>query len=75
MKKKMMKKFKVPVEYRFVGNFEIMADDADQASKMVEESCGLVLDGRVRTSLPDKHNVDWECPVHTDKIVGKAIKV
>ena len=54
--------YTVPVRYVFRGEFKIQAASKAQAE-------GLVLGGDIHSSLPDEM-VNWDFPVHPEKIVG-----
>lgn len=61
--------YTVPVRYVFRGEFKIQAASKAQAEEYAEKHCGLVLGGDIHSSLPDEM-VNWDFPVHPEKIVG-----
>lgn len=65
------KVYTVPVRYVFKGEFKIKADSREQAEEYAYKHCGLVLGGDIHTTLPEE-TVNWEFPVHPEKIVGEA---
>ena len=44
-----MAKYEVRVRYAFEGTYKVVAEDRDEAERMVEEDCGLVLGGNIHT--------------------------
>lgn len=60
-----MKKYDVKVRYAFEGTYTVAADDRDEAKRMVNEDCGLVLGGNIHTTLDDEE-VDWDFGIHPD---------
>ncbi len=65
-----MKTYKVPVTFMFKGEFEIKAENVDEAKEYAEKHVGLVLGGNIHHTLDDE-DIDWEFPVHPDKKIGK----
>lgn len=61
--------YTVPVRYVFRGEFKIKTSSKAQAEEYVREHCGLVLGGKIHSSLPEDE-VDWEFDVHPETIVG-----
>lgn len=61
--------YTVPVRFVFKGEFKIKAASRAQAEEYAENDCGLVLGGRIHSTLPAEV-VDWDFPVHPEKIVG-----
>ena len=60
----------VSVKFTFKGEFHIKADNLKQAEEYAEKHCGLVLPSNgIHSSLPDDE-VDWEFPVHPEKMIG-----
>lgn len=64
--------YTVPVRYVFKGEFKIKASSIAQAKEYAENDCGLVLGGCIHSTLPAE-DVDWDFPIHPEKIVGEAI--
>lgn len=60
-----MTKFDVNVNYVFNGTYTVMAEDSEEAKRMVVENCGLVMGGNIHTTLDDEE-VDWEFDTHPD---------
>ena len=56
----------VPVSFVFEGRFFIKADSIEQANEYAEKHCGLVLGGKIHSSLPED-SVDWDFPIHPEK--------
>jgi hypothetical protein len=67
-KERMMRTYDVKTRFIFEGHFYITAESRKQAKEYVEKHCGLVIGGNVHSSLPAE-DVDWEFPVHPEKIV------
>ena len=61
-----MAKYDVKVRYAFEGTYTVMAEDRDEAERMVSEECGLVLGGNIHTTLDDEEVVNWHFGVHPD---------
>lgn len=47
IKLKIMTKYDVRVRYSFEGTYKVVAEDRDEAERMVTEDCGLVLGGNI----------------------------
>ena len=47
---RIMAKYEVRVRYAFEGTYKVVAEDRDEAERMVEEDCGLVLGGNIHTT-------------------------
>ena len=54
-----MAKYDVKVRYAFEGTYTVVAEDRDQAERMVTEDCGLVLGGNIHTTCGDDEVTDW----------------
>jgi hypothetical protein len=67
-------KFAVKTCFRFTGTFHVKAHSKAQAKKYVDKHCGLVIGGTIHSSLPAEY-MDWDFPVHPEKIIGAARKV
>lgn len=61
--------YAVPAKFVFSGTFRIKAESQAHAEEYVREHCGLVLGGKIHSSLPDD-DVDWEFDVHPEKLIG-----
>jgi hypothetical protein len=67
----MKRRYAVKTRFVFSGVFFVNAESATDAKERVENHCGLVLGGGVHSTLPDE-DVDWDFPVHPDKVIGRA---
>ena len=45
-----MAKYDVRVRYAFEGTYKVVAEDRDEAERIVTEDCGLVLGGNIHTT-------------------------
>ena len=45
-----MAKYDVRVRYTFEGTYKVVAEDRDEAERIVTEDCGLVLGGNIHTT-------------------------
>lgn len=45
-----MARYKVRVRYAFEGTYTVEAGNCEEAKRMVEEDCGLVLGGNIHTT-------------------------
>lgn len=45
-----MAKYKVRVRYAFEGTYTVAAGSCEEAKRVVEEDCGLVLGGNIHTT-------------------------
>ena len=61
-----MAKYDVKVKYAFEGTYTVVAEDRDQAERMVTEDCGLVLGGNIHTTCGDDEVTDWNFDCHPD---------
>ena len=61
-----MAKYKVKARYIFEGTYTVVAEDHDQAERMVTEDCGLVLGGNIHTTRDDDEVADWNFGCHPD---------
>jgi hypothetical protein len=66
-----VKRYAVKTRFVFEGYFYINAIDREQAREYAEKHCGLVIGGKIHSTLPDDV-VDWDFPVHPEKLIGKA---
>ena len=48
-----MAKYEVRVRYAFEGTYMVAAGNREEAKRMVEEDCGLVLGGNIHTRIAD----------------------
>ena len=53
-----MAKYDVRVRYAFEGTYKIVAEDRDEAERIVTEDCGLVLGGNIHTTRDDDEVTD-----------------
>ena len=61
-----MAKYDVRVRYTFEGTYKVVAEDRDEAERMVTEDCGLVLGGNIHTTRDDGEVTDWKFGSHPD---------
>jgi hypothetical protein len=61
-----MAKYDVRVRYTFEGTYKVVAEDRDEAERMVMEDCGLVLSGNIHTTRDDDEVTDWKFGSHPD---------
>ena len=61
-----MAKYDVRVRYAFEGTYKVVAEDRDEAERMVTEDCGLVLGGNIHTTRDDDEVTDWRFGSHPD---------
>mgnify|MGYP001463717808 CR=1 FL=1 len=54
-----MAKYEVRVRYAFEGTYMVAAGNREEAKRMVEEDCGLVLGGNIHTTRDDDEVTDW----------------
>jgi hypothetical protein len=62
-----MKKYSVKTRFTFTGTFFINAGSKEEARKLVENDCGLVIGGGIHTACHSQDEVDWEFPFHPEK--------
>jgi hypothetical protein len=74
MKRRMTAAYRVKTRFTFTGPFFVRAEGKAETKRLVKESCGLVLGGNPRSSLPSS-DVDWDFPVHPEKETGRAVPV
>jgi hypothetical protein len=60
-----MKTYKVKVRYVFEGAFYVKAESREEAQANVEKHCGLMMGGRIHTTLDEK-NVYWVFGTHPE---------
>lgn len=63
--------FSVRTRFVFDGSFVVKAENKTQAKEVVENHCGLVLGGTIHSSLPGDV-IDWEFPLHPEKMIGRV---
>lgn len=61
-----MKKYEIKVQFIFEGVFTINAENREEASRNIEEDCGLVMGGGIHSNLNDEA-IDWNFNTHPDK--------
>ena len=61
-----MAKYDVRVRYTFEGTYKVVAENRDEAERMVTEDCGLVLGGNIHTTRDDDEVTDWNFGSHPD---------
>ena len=75
---RIMKRYDIRVRYSFEGTYTVAAEDRDEAKRMVNDDCGLVLGGDIHTTRDDDEVLDWDfCihPRHADSLLaGKRRK-
>ena len=72
MKKK--KIYRVKTQYIFKGIFEVLAENKEDAQQKVLQDCGLVMGGRIHSTLPDEEinfssnalNNSWAFSTHSE---------
>ena len=52
-----MEKYEVRVRYTFEGTYKVVAEDRDEAERIVTEDCGLVLGGNIHTTRDDDEEI------------------
>ena len=61
-----MAKYEVRVRYAFEGTYMVAAGNREEAKRMVEEDCGLVLGGNIHTTRDDDEVTDWNFGIHPE---------
>ncbi len=61
-----MAKYDVKVRYAFEGTYTVVAEDRDEAERIVTEDCGLVLGGNIHTTCNEEEVTDWKFGCHPD---------
>lgn len=61
-----MKRYDIRVRYSFEGPYTVAAEDRDEAKKMVNDDCGLVLGGDIHTTRDDDEVLEWDFCIHPD---------
>jgi hypothetical protein len=67
----MKRKYAVKTRFVFSGVFYVKAECKAEAKEYVEKHCGLVIGGDIHSTLSDE-DVDWDFPVHPDKVIGRV---
>jgi len=55
----------VETKFIFTGHFNVRAESIDEAKRMINEDCGLVLGGPIHTMLNDD-DVNWDFDTHPE---------
>ena len=63
MKKKRI--YRVRTQYTFEGVFEVLAESKEDAQQKVLQDCGLVMGGRIHSTLPDEE-INWAFSTHPE---------
>lgn len=58
-----MRKHRIKVRYVFDGHYDIRAENEQDARRIAERDCGLVMGGSIHTSN-DEQVVDWDFNMH-----------
>lgn len=61
-----MAEYEVRVRYAFEDTYIIAAGDREEAKRMMEEDCGLVLGGNIHTTRGDDEATDWNFDIHPE---------
>lgn len=61
-----MKRYDIRVRYSFEGTYTVAAEDRDEAKRMVNDDCGLVLGGDIHTTRDDDEVLEWDFCIHPD---------
>jgi len=67
-----MKKYRVYTEYTFSGYYDVVAETKDEAKRMVDKDCCLVMGGNIHTTLDDDEVTDWDFDTHPDSRIRKV---
>jgi hypothetical protein len=67
----MKRNYAVKTRFVFSGVFYVKAGSKAEAKEYVEKHCGLVIGGDIHSTLSDE-DVNWDFPVHPDKVVGRT---
>ena len=71
MKKKV---YRVQTQYIFEGVFDVVAESKEDARQKVLQDCGLVMGGRIHSTLPDDE-INWAFDRHPNKRISRITKV
>lgn len=69
----MKKVYKVKTRFVFEGVFKINASNKEEARRLVQDNCGMVMGERIQSTLDDDE-VDWEFCCHPDKKIVSITK-
>jgi hypothetical protein len=69
-----MGKYAVKTRFVFEGEFEVKAESAANAKRAVDEYCSACGLKAIESQL-SKGEVDWDFPVHPEKIIGRVRRV
>ena len=64
-----MAKYKVRVRYAFEGTYTVAAGSCEEAKRVVEEDCGLVLGGNIHTTCNEEEVTDWNFGIHPESLI------
>jgi len=64
-------KYEVQTKFVFIGTFTVEAESKEQAKEFVQNQCGLVIGGKIHTTLSDE-DCDWDFDIHPDTINGRV---
>lgn len=67
-----MKRYDIRVRYSFEGTYTVAAEDRDEAKRMVNDDCGLVLGGDIHTTRDDDEVLEWDFCIHPDTRIGAS---
>jgi len=67
-----MARFKAKVRFYIEGIIEVNAENRDEVRKHIEDNLGLCIGGHIHTSTNDI--VDWEFPIHFEKVIKNITK-
>jgi hypothetical protein len=65
-----MKEYTVKTRFIFTGKFFVVAESKEQAAEYVKKHCGLVIGGKIHSTLPDDE-IDWDFSNHPEKEIGR----
>jgi hypothetical protein len=64
-------RYAVKTKFVFSATFFIEAENREQAKEYAAKHCGLVIGGKIHSSLPTTQ-VDCSFDVHPDTVIGRA---
>ena len=64
-----MAKYKVRVRYAFEGTYTVAAGSCEEAKRVVEEDCGLVLGGNIHTTCNEEEVTEWNFGIHPESLI------
>ena len=64
-----MARYKVRVRYAFEGTYTVAAGSCEEAKRVVEEDCGLVLGGNIHTTCNEEEVTDWNFGIHPESLI------